>query len=154
MLFWAGRVNEETGRLLMQEVEEAIGKGESIKQIQKRVELVFDFSDAVRTERIARTEVQATLNEAAVEAYKQSGVVEEKMWLATLDSRVRDAHLEAHRQTVPIEANFIVGGEAVAHPGEGSPENSINCRCATAPIVRRRAWTLPIDALFNGHKQT
>jgi len=146
--FWAGRVNEETGRLLMEELTEAIQQQENIKQIQMRVERVFDFSDAVRSERIARTETQAAMNEGAVEAYRQSGVVERKMWLATLDARVRDAHLEAHRQVVEVEANFLVGGEAISHPGEGSPGNAINCRCTVAPVISRRAWTPPIVSVI------
>ena len=147
--FWAGNVNQETGRLLMQELEEAIAGKESIKQIQQRVERVFDFSDVVRSERIARTETLAAMNEGAVETYRQSGVVERKMWLATLDDRVRDAHLEAHRQVVELETNFLVGGEAIAHPGEGSPGNAINCRCTVAPILARRAWTPPMLSVIH-----
>lgn len=125
--FWAGQVNQETGRLLMQELEEALEGRESIKQIQARVERVFDFSNTIRSERIARTETLAAMNEGALESYRQSGVVERKMWLATLDTRTRDAHLAAHRQVVELEANFLVGGEAISHPGEGSPEQAINC---------------------------
>jgi SPP1 gp7 family putative phage head morphogenesis protein len=140
--FWAQRVNEETAKELIDEITAGIEAKESIQQIQDRVETVFDFADAVRSERIARTETQAVMNHGAVEAYKQSGVVESKMWLATLDARTRDAHLEAHRQTVPLEANFIVMGEAIAHPGDGSPANSIQCRCAVAPIVSRRMWRM------------
>jgi len=32
----------------------------------------------------------------ALEAYKQSGVVQEKEWLAALDERTRDTHIEAN----------------------------------------------------------
>ena len=72
---------------------------------------------------------------------------------STLDNRTRDAHLEAHRQTVPLEAKFIVGGEAIDHPGEGSPGNSIACRCTVAPIVSRRMLRLAssvLDTASNG----
>ena len=145
--FWSERVNTETARLLIQEVEEAIVGGESIRQIQTRVERVFEFADVVRSERIARTEVQAAMNEAAVETYRQSGVVDRKIWLATLDERTRDAHLEAHKQIVALEANFLVGGEAISHPGEGRPGNAINCRCAVAPVLSSRVWTPPMLAV-------
>ena len=149
--FWAERVNVETGRLLLADIEEALAAGESIRQIQTRVERVFDFSDAARSERIARTETQSAMNEAAVETYRQSGVVDRKIWLATLDSRTRDAHWEAHRQVAELEANFIVGGESISHPGEGSPENAINCRCTVAPIVAQRSLMPPAyDILTNG----
>ena len=142
VLFWAQRVNEGTAELLMKELEAAIQAGESIKDIQARVEKVFKFSDEVRSERIARTETQAAMNYGAVEAYEQSGVVEEKMWLAVLDNRVRDDHREAHRQVVPNNAPFFVGGEMIMFPGDGSPEQSINCRCSVAPVISRRERAL------------
>lgn len=150
--FWSSRVNEETARMLLLELQEGIAAQEGIKELQRRVKDVFAFANDIRAERIARTETQAILNEAAVESYRQSGVVERKMWLATLDSRTRDAHIEAHRQVVELETNFLVGGEAIAHPGEGSPENAINCRCTVAPIVTQRAWQPPIEQLLNGRK--
>lgn len=150
--FWATMVNEETGRLLMNELGDGIGKGESVRKLQDRVERVFEFTDAVRSERIARTETQAATNAAAVEAYRQSGIVPRKMWLATLDSRVRDAHLAAHRQVVELEAKFLVGGEALDAPGDGSPENAINCRCVVVPLVSRQAWRPMAPVLVNGTK--
>lgn len=149
--FWARRVNDETARLLMSELTEASVSGESIKQIQERVEKVFRFSDSVRSERIARTEMQSATNRGAVEAYKQSHVVEGKMWLAILDDRTRDGdpppydHVSAHKQVMPLEAQFEVSGEMLDAPGDdrGSPGNIINCRCAVAPIVRRGARVQP-----------
>ena len=141
--FWANRVNEETGRLLMQELVEANTLGESIPQIQGRVEKVFRFNNEVRSERIARTEMQAATNRGALEAYIQSGVVDQKVWVATLDDRVRDSHAEANGQTVPLEAPFLVGGESIMAPGEGSPEQGINCRCTVIPILGR-AKSVPV----------
>ena len=146
--FWAGRVNEETAKLLMGEMEAGRVAGESIPELQKRVEKVFDFSDKVRSERIARTEVQAHTNRAAIEAYRQSTIVEQKMWLATLDDRVRDAHREAHGQTVLLDAKFLVGGEMIDQPGDGSPENAINCFIPTVSI--RGRITMGLKAWYSG----
>ncbi len=133
--FWAKRTNEETASLLMSELIEAHVLGESIRDIQARVEKVFKFNAAVRSERIARTEMNAAANRGAIESYRQSGVVEQKVWLATMDDRVRDAHAEADGQQVPLEAPFTVGGERIMQPGDGSPEVAINCRCTVAPVV-------------------
>ena len=135
--FWANRVNDETAGLLMQELSEAGAAGESIPQIQDRVEKVFEFNSKIRSERIARTEMQASTNRGSLEAYRQSKVVGMKMWLATLDDRTRGHHADAHRQTVPIDADFLVGGESIQAPGEGSPMNVINCRCSLSPVVSR-----------------
>jgi len=141
--FWANRVNEETGRLLAQELAEASELGEGIKEIQGRVEKVFRFNDEIRSERIARTEMHAATNHGAIEEYRQSGVVAQKMWLTTIDGRERDAHREAHRQMVPLDGKFEVGGEFLDGPGDGSPGTSINCRCNTAPVVGKPAKVLP-----------
>ena len=138
-LFWADRVNLETAQLLMAELADGRAGGESIRQIQNRIEKVFKFNDIVRSERIARTETLAAANKGHLEAYKQSGVVEEKMWLTAIDERTRDAHAAAHRQVVALQAPFFVGGEELEAPGiGGSPGNTINCRCAVLPVIQRR----------------
>jgi len=106
---------------------------------------VFAFSNDIRSERIARTESLAATNQGHLEVYDQSGVVDQKMWLATLDDRVRDAHIEAHRQTVPVNSVFLVDGEQLSAPGlGGSAGNTINCRCTVAPVVEspRRQFVL------------
>ena len=138
-LFWADRVNAETAKLLMNELEEAQRAGEGIREIQDRVEKVFRFNNEVRSEMIARTEIQSATNKGAIEAYRQSGVVEAKMWLTAIDGRERPAHNEAHRQVVPLESAFFVGGEHLEEPGDinGSPGNVISCRCTTSPVVQR-----------------
>lgn len=145
LTFWAERTNEETARLLLSELQDAQRAGESIRDIQGRVEKVFGFSDSVRSERIARTEIQSATNHGALEAYRQSGIVREKMWLTSIDGRERDSHREAHRQVVPLEGMFSVGGEMLAAPGDtrGSAKEIINCRCTISPVVRRnqrRIW--------------
>ena len=135
---WSRLTNDETGRLLNQEVIAALDAGESIREMQVRVEKVFNFNDVVRSERIARTEMLSASNRGALEAYRQSGVVERKRWLAARDDRTRDAHAEANGQTVALDVPFLVMGESVMAPGEGSAANSINCRCTIVPLLERR----------------
>ena len=137
--FWEQRVNSETAKLLAEELADGVEAGESIRDLQKRVEKVFKFNNEVRSEMIARTESLTAANQGHLEVYRQSGVVDEKMWLATLDGRERPEHHEANRQVVALDAKFSVGGEALDAPGlGGSAGNVINCRCTVVPIVRRR----------------
>ena len=145
---WAGTVNQETARLLAQEIAEAQALGESVPQITERVQKTFRFNNAVRADRIARTEIQSATNKGALDSYRQSNVVEEKIWLSALLATTRDAHREAHRQTVPLDATFTVGGENLMHPGDpnGSAWNTVACACTTAPVVRR-----PARSYHNGH---
>jgi hypothetical protein len=69
-----------------------------------------------------------------------------KVWESVGDDRVRDAHLEADGQEVPISEPFIVDGESLMFPGDpslgASAGNIINCRCSvsynTAEIADQR----------------
>ncbi|WAG75196.1 phage portal protein [Clostridium estertheticum] len=103
--------------------------GESIPKLCDRIGKYFDDTEQYRTERIARTEVIGASNNAALMGYKQSGVVDKKQWLTALDERTRPAHTEADGQGVGLDEKFIVDGEEMDCPGDGSAENVINCRC-------------------------
>jgi HK97 family phage portal protein len=147
---WAGRrvrgIQETTRDRLIEVIEEGIKKGieegESIVQIEKRIEKMIenDFALSIpkRLEYIVRTETLGAMNFGHICGYEQSGVVEGKEWLATMDERVRDAHAEADGQIVGMDEPFVVGGEVLEYPGDpaGSPENVINCRCTVLPVLK------------------
>jgi hypothetical protein len=69
-----------------------------------------------------------------------------KTWRSVGDNRVRQDHLDADGQTVPVSEPFIVGGESLMYPGDSSLGASaaqiVNCRCGveydTAEIARSR----------------
>ena len=56
-----------------------------------------------------------------------------KVWVATLDDRVRPEHEIMHHAEAPLEGRYHNGD---AYPGEGSPWN---CRCTEVYRVRRAA---------------
>jgi len=78
---------------------------------------------------IARTEMHVAANFASMTAAEDTGLKLNKVWTSTLDGRTREAHQEADGQSVPIDQPFDVDGEDVDHPGDGSAENAVNCRC-------------------------
>jgi len=135
----ARTVNETTFNAIKDALAQGIREGEGTDQLAERVRHVFDVASRVRAERIARTETIGASNFAHIEAYRQSGVVQLKRWLAALDERTRETHREAHGQEVPVDAPFSVGGHALMHPGDpdGPPEEVINCRCTVAPVIGR-----------------
>ena len=140
---WATLVNEETGRLINQEIIEASANGESIRQVQDRLEKVFRFNDAIRTERIARTEMLSAANKGHLSAYEQSGVVDRIKWVATADERTRPTHAQADGQVVELGQPFHVGNAlldapGVGHAGMAPAEEVINCRCTSVPVFERR----------------
>ena len=58
-----------------------------------------------------------------------------KTWRTIGDKKVRDAHKDADFQTKFVESDFIVMGQHLMYPGDGSLGasigNIINCRCST-----------------------
>jgi SPP1 gp7 family putative phage head morphogenesis protein len=127
---FAKRVNETTWEELKASLRKGIEGGENITQLEARVLDVMAGRIRSTPETIVRTEVIGAANGGTLEAWKQSGVVATKTWMATLDSRTRDSHVDAHGQTVPIEADFVVGGARGPAPGQlGVAEEDINCRC-------------------------
>lgn len=86
--------------------------------------------NAARAAVIARTEMHTAANEASLVAAKTTGIQGlQKTWTSSLDDRTREDHAEADGQTVGIDEDFDVGGEPISRPGEGSAEESVNCRC-------------------------
>lgn len=122
---------EEMIGTLMGSLQESYDAGASIQNAASAMRAAgYEHSQAM-AERIARTETVSSSNAASL-AMAQGGTdVRYKVWMATADSRTRDAHDEADGQTVPIGEAFDVDGEAMEFPGDpdGSEENVINCRC-------------------------
>lgn len=107
---FATRVNDTTYKLLQDSLNEGISDHETVGALSERVTKVMGDRIRSSAETIARTEVIGASNGGTLEAWKQSGVVETKRWLAALDSRTRSDHVAAHGQEVALDANFIVGG--------------------------------------------
>ncbi len=133
---WAGAViSEETAKLLSEQLAEGYSQGESIDDISRRVKKLFDGMETYRAERIARTEIIATSNQSSLSTYEEYGV-HKKEWLAALDERTRESHLQANGQVVGIDEDFKVGNDMMPAPGQGSdPAEVINCRCTILPVV-------------------
>jgi SPP1 gp7 family putative phage head morphogenesis protein len=130
---------------LMQEVRATLAEGvtlnESLSQLTARVAEKLDEAEQGRALTIARTETLSAYNFAGVEAWRQSGDVEELEWLSARDEAVRPAHADADGEVAGINDGFDVDGETLEYPGDpnGSPENVINCRCVAIPVVSERA---------------
>jgi hypothetical protein len=137
-------------------IADGIGNGEGLSEIAGRIATKFEDYEQGRVLTIARTETVSAFNFASVEAWRQSGDVEQVEWLSARDSAVREAHADADGQVAGINAGFDVGGESLAFPGDpaGSPENVINCRCVALPVVNERARRRMWERYFpskNGH---
>jgi hypothetical protein len=133
-----GLVNETTRQALRESLIEGIRAGEAIPKLAKRVSAVFADAKSRRATVIARTEVLGSSNFATHTAFRASGVVEVKAWLATRDDRVRDEHLAMDGQERGINDPFTAPDGATAmHPGAfGMAHHDIQCRCVVVPVIR------------------
>jgi len=132
---FAENVNNTTEKRIKQQLQEGLAEGESIKEIKQRVKEIFEHRKISDAEMIARTEIISISNKAELETYKDTGLVEKKEWLATLDDRVRDSHLMLDGEVVPVSSPFSNG---LMHPGDvtGDGGEVVNCRCAMIPVIK------------------
>lgn len=107
----------------------------------------FDGYSKYQAERFIRTETTRISNlavrDAATTVYGKDQLL--KRWSVRLDGRERLAHREmASKDPIPFEEDFIVGGDPMAEPGDGSrtsAKNVVNCRCSVVYIPREEAET-------------
>jgi len=132
-------INNTTREKIRNAIQEALNNGETYNEMAKRIQNVFDEAKTTRAMTIARTEVTAINNFSMLEAVQQQDLNLYKKWLPALDEKTREWHAEMiNHGSIPLEDDFIVGGEAMSFPGDprGSAENVINCRCVL-DFVRR-----------------
>lgn len=123
-------------RNLNSALTQGILKGESIPEIADRIQNVSNLnrSAAVRTARTMVTNAENRGRQRGYEELSEQGVVMNKVWIATPDSRTREWHLDMDGQEVGIKDYFIDGlGNELEYPGDSSapPETVYNCRCTT-----------------------
>lgn len=92
-----------------------------------KADIISTFKDekAYRVERIARTELITAYNKAAVEEYKESGLVEQIKWITAEDDRVDEECALNENKTVKIGESFP--------SGDDQPPIHPNCRCDVIP---------------------
>lgn len=113
-------------------LREGIGEGEGIPDLARRVNELFESYDRVRAEMIARTETIRASNQSALEAYEQSGVVEQKIWLVAEDERTCEICIGYGNQD-PIGLNESYG--TTDYETIYAPPAHPRCRCATAAYL-------------------
>ncbi len=98
---------------------DALADGLSIPKIRARIEVAMEVTKSMAT-RIARTEVLKASNRGVWLGMQQSGVVEGKQWLATMDKRTCPRCAEMDGATMPLDTPFFKLGET--HTFHGTDE--------------------------------
>ena len=119
------------------ETLQGILQGESMDKIAKRLRNVQEMNktQAIRS---ARTIVTGAENKGRQDSYARAeadGIILERTWLATNDSRTRHSHAVLDGETKPIDTPFSNG---LMYPGDpdGEPSEVYNCRCTLIAKVK------------------
>lgn len=128
---FADEITDTTYKALAALLSTGASEGWTIVDTAEALANLYDGFKGYRAELIARTESTKGYNAGSLEGYKQADA-EERVWLATLDDRVRPDHEEMHGVHAKIGEPFTVGGYEMMFPGDPNapPEQVCNCRCA------------------------
>ena len=118
-------------------VLQGVIQGDSIPALAKRIAVQTGETNMKAMVRYARTAMTSAQNSGRMEMLhkaKGMGIKCKKVWLATLDSRTRDAHGSLDGQKVDVDDDFQSDFGPIKFPGDLSskgsvPANIYNCRC-------------------------
>ena len=130
---WSGanfsqRIWSNTDKLaqtVKQEIVNGMIQGINLQTMTKRVSERFETAKKNDVERLLRTEVNYTLNQATLDGYKEAGI-EKYEFSATLDSRTSQICSELHGEIFEIKKIAVGLNYPPMHP---------RCRSTTIPII-------------------
>jgi SPP1 gp7 family putative phage head morphogenesis protein len=122
------------------QVLQGVIQGESIPKIAKRIGNVQEMNKdaAVRS---ARTIVTGAENKGRMDSYQRAqedGIKLDREWVAAIDRRTRDWHIELNGQTRQVDKPFENSIGKIMFPGDPAADgaNVYNCRCTLVPKVK------------------
>jgi HK97 family phage portal protein len=127
-------------------INDGVQAGESLADITKRVEQIYEWSDEKRAAVVAKTESFRTANDALKTAWQQSGVVKTVRWYTAENAKVCAYCQEMDGKVIPIDDNFFNNGDSLT-VGEGDSAQTMsldygdvenppihpNCMCMIRP---------------------
>lgn len=136
--------NQTTLNALESRINDGLSAGESLPDITKRVEEVYDWTSEKRAAMVAKTESFRTANGALKEAWQQSGVVKTLKWYTANNPCPFCKEMDG--KIISIDDNFFDNGDSLT-VGEGDNAQSMsldygdvstpplhpNCMCFVRP---------------------
>lgn len=113
---------------------DAYREGWTVPETSEQLQSVLKDYAPWQATRLARTDLISLANAtslASAQLLRPEDQPRYKVWLTAQDDRVREAHVKADRQAVPIDQPFTVEGVALMYPGDPTApaELIMNCRC-------------------------
>ena len=119
------------------ETLQGILQGESMDKIAKQMMNVQEMNrtQAIRSARTIVTGAECKGRQDSYARAEADGIILERTWLATNDSRTRHSHAVLDGETKPIDTPFSNG---LMYPGDpdGEPSEVYNCRCTLIAKVK------------------
>lgn len=110
-------------------ISNGIAEGQSVPEIRGAIQADFDNISKSQAQRITRTEVSRVSNQASIDAWEQSGVVEGKQWVI---QGADDECADYDGDIVALDENFY-GIDTEFQ--DGDPPLHPNCKCGTIPVL-------------------
>lgn len=111
-------------------------QGEGYDWMAAEVRKLFGHADKYRSQRIAVTETQRSVHDGLLQQYKESGVVEAKMWLlsgAPCDTCIAIA--AENEQGIALAQEFAKVGKSETYSSIQIPPAHPNCACSLYPVL-------------------
>jgi hypothetical protein len=138
---------QTTLNALESKINDGLQAGESLADITKRVEEIYEWSNDSRAAMVAKTESFRTTNDALKTAWKQSGVVKTVRWFTSELDNVCPFCLDMNGKTVGIDDVFFKNGDSITatdtegtaktmsldYGDVGAPPLHCNCCCFIRP---------------------
>lgn len=142
-------IQQTTADLIKNALTTSIANGDGVSVIKEKVSQIYLEATTQRAETIARSEVMRATNFAALESYRQSGVVKRKKWITSFDERTCPWCPQFNGKIVELDKDFAKLGDTIY--GTNANGNSVslkvgvddvsvppihpNCRCVLAPVI-------------------
>jgi hypothetical protein len=136
--------NTTTLNALESKINDGLAQGDSLADISKTVQEIYEWSDSSRADRVAKTEAFRTSNMALKTTWKQSGVVKTIKWYTANNPCEFCQAMEG--KVISIDDVFVKNGDSVtAGEGDnakilsvdygdvGTPPLHPNCLCMSRP---------------------
>jgi SPP1 gp7 family putative phage head morphogenesis protein len=125
---------------LVNVINDGLTAGRSIPEIRGTIIETFDSIQKTQAQRITRTEVLRASNQGAVDAYKESGVVEGLQWLT---AGAVDECADYDGQVIELDGSFYGSDNEFQ---DGNPPLHPNCRCVVLPVlIGEKGYTTQIN---------
>jgi SPP1 gp7 family putative phage head morphogenesis protein len=138
---------EWNSRKINAELLQAIENGESIRKMSERLQRVTDMNkvSAMRNARTMTTSFENLGRLDGMKKMQENGTIVKKKWLATNDSKTRDAHAQLNGVVAEVDEPFRNDLGEIMYPGDPNAiaANIYNCRCTLTYEIEGFEPSLP-----------